>query len=103
MKSVLFAYYDKQLGCYSNPTTIQGLDGEALKTSVIRAVKGGTLKMPNMDVMDLYHLGYYEDEDGSFELFPKPKFLIALCEFMPKVAPVQTEVSTDGIQKEASN
>lgn len=25
---------------------------------------------------ELYHLGYYEDTDGSFDLFPKPRQLL---------------------------
>lgn len=99
MTSVLFSYYDKQIGAYTAPNPFQGTI-EDLKTCIIRAVKGKALKMPNMDVLDLYCMGTFDDETGVITTPEKPLYLLALCEYIP-VAQPKKEEATDGENRPA--
>lgn len=77
MKTYIYAWYDKQIGAFSQPFTTN-FDKEMTKESLIREMKLG--KIPKeVNNKDLYFLAYFHDDEGLLELTPK-EYVITITE-----------------------
>lgn len=80
MTMLLLSYYDKKLGVYSAPTTIQDKDDDVIIEETRRMCANP--QMPKIYFeYDLYKVGSFDDKVGVIEKLDKPVFLVSLSDF----------------------
>lgn len=73
MRMVICSVRDKVAGCYGRPMFLQSV-GVAIRSFMDEANRSAPDNQLNNHPADfaLYHFGYFDDEEGTFDLLPHP-------------------------------
>lgn len=75
----VYSYYNKKVGVYQDPfiqPTTKDLFPKLVTRSVVLNPKHA--QEQHLYECDLYYLGTFDEETGSFDLLDKPEFLVTL-------------------------
>ena len=76
----LIGYFDKKLGVYSSPISMNDFDTEDLIEQTRRMCANPKVPEAYFDY-DLYVFGTFDDKRGEIKVFDKPEFVVSLNDF----------------------
>lgn len=81
MNMIMLSYFDKKLGVYSSPATIQEKADDVIIEETRRMCANPQMPKVYFEY-DLYKVGVFDDKVGEIKAFEKPVFLVSLNDFI---------------------
>lgn len=84
MKYIVIGAFDALIERAMPIQCIQPMLDEDIKESHRRAVIAGAIPAKTAQNLVIFKYGYFDDENGEFELLDKPLKIVALADFLPR-------------------